>query len=831
MSEPERIPSLPHSVSVRGVDVFRWLPRRFAALPDYQPENFGDSLALDLVTAIVAKQRIQHVPARSNRLLSVGSVLHFARSHDVVWGTGVNGKVPGQRIGAGTLDVRAVRGPKTRELLQLRDIPTPEVYGDPGLLLPHVFPGTRGWAQRKRRKLAVIPNFNDARTFATHPDFVNPLGSLWGVVRTIAESEFVIASSLHGIVIAEALGVPVRPLVSETESSFKYDDYALGTGREPLPTSETLESAIAAGPIDPLEWDPAPLLRAFPADLWHGSRNSHAIIAGSDADALAATLANVAEHVSEHDEVLIGLTTSEPSVLETARRAALADARLRVRSLRDLTCGGTPWDFMLTWATGSTIGLLPAGSTYRESIVTSAATTLAESTALGVFGRDVVFERGPDDDRWRAHERFDPSLPVERSPRLTTLPEHPEMLALGEFGGGILATDRLEALGGMGRGDFPLLGALASAYERGTPTLTVAELTGFTARPEPCALDTTGLTTLLQRYTEAVRALPSTALDAVAAELCAAVNRAIRNTHAVVTEHDLSAQPAALKLVHALAPSLDREDALPLVAIALGLPQLVSFTDEADTAAVEQAHVEGSSPQDTPALPPRTVLSTVLDTLATGLLVSENDSDSAAPRGLADVLNELPSASSTLVAAALRTVLPGMLAVATAAELSSLRRIALAVRADAAGANSDVEFALASVADTAVVIEHAVPTGAGFLVTGTMPLVFEGTKLQVWVSDAGSGTAARVGTLTAGKPTGGRLTFAGHVRHAFAPAGKLSLSARRGGVSVGMHTVRTPARKVAWQLLHPVEIPLDGGTALLVRRPSPVSALRARLGH
>ena len=30
------------------------------------------------------------------KFISVGSALHFAKDHDVIWGTGINGKVPDQ---------------------------------------------------------------------------------------------------------------------------------------------------------------------------------------------------------------------------------------------------------------------------------------------------------------------------------------------------------------------------------------------------------------------------------------------------------------------------------------------------------------------------------------------------------------------------------------------------------------------------------------------------------------------------------------------------------------------------------------------------------------
>ena len=48
------------------------------------------------------------------RLLAVGSILHLARDNDVVWGSGVHGKIVVRRHQFKQLDAREVRGPLTR---------------------------------------------------------------------------------------------------------------------------------------------------------------------------------------------------------------------------------------------------------------------------------------------------------------------------------------------------------------------------------------------------------------------------------------------------------------------------------------------------------------------------------------------------------------------------------------------------------------------------------------------------------------------------------------------------------------------------------------------
>ncbi len=65
-----------------------------------------------------------------------------------------------------------------------------------------------------------------------YPNVVYPTEPWDEVIRKILDSEFVISSSLHGLIIADAFGVPSRLLkITDTEPLFKYRDYYEGTGR------------------------------------------------------------------------------------------------------------------------------------------------------------------------------------------------------------------------------------------------------------------------------------------------------------------------------------------------------------------------------------------------------------------------------------------------------------------------------------------------------------------------------------------------------------------------------------------------------------------------
>jgi pyruvyltransferase len=81
----------------------------------------------------------------------------------------------------------------------------------------------------------------------------------------------VVASSLHGVVVAEAFGVPARFVrLSETESLLKYEDYLLGTGRTDEPFAKSIDEALDMGGMPPPRFDAEGLMAAFPFDLWSG---------------------------------------------------------------------------------------------------------------------------------------------------------------------------------------------------------------------------------------------------------------------------------------------------------------------------------------------------------------------------------------------------------------------------------------------------------------------------------------------------------------------------------------------------------------------------------
>lgn len=285
---------------VKGVGVVYWAPRRWRTgrLTDRgrRLTNFGDMLGpwlvrqmIDTVPPSCSGPRRSLAGSSHPRLVTVGSVIRLAADGDVVWGTGVNGKTRELPFERTRLDIRAVRGPLTREWLIGKGFDVPEVFGDPGLLTARFAESVPVWS-REPRDVLVVPNLHDYERFRVlygdDHDVLNPLTQLDQCIARIRAARFVTGSSLHGICIAESFGVPARLMASSTEPAFKYEDYFLGSGREVPRVAHSVDDALSYGGAPPPQFDEQRLLAAFPHDLWGFTNGDSRDVALTD-DAVA----------------------------------------------------------------------------------------------------------------------------------------------------------------------------------------------------------------------------------------------------------------------------------------------------------------------------------------------------------------------------------------------------------------------------------------------------------------------------------------------------------------------------------------------------------------
>jgi len=234
----------------------------------YGGENFGD-----ITTPLLIERLTGAAPVRSRgqgALFAVGSILHKLTPGALVWGTGAAdaGHVP-KPFPKGA-KVFAVRGPKTRAAVLAAGGQCPEIYGDPALLLPFLVPRIVG----PSRDVGAVIHYADRAHVALHEGVlhIDPCQPVLAVLKQIWSCKRIVSSSLHGLIVAEAYGIPSAWLQVDEGAhlvgrSFKFKDYGLSTGRDlaPLPmrSGETM-------PV-PREWLPPPtglslraLLRAFP---------------------------------------------------------------------------------------------------------------------------------------------------------------------------------------------------------------------------------------------------------------------------------------------------------------------------------------------------------------------------------------------------------------------------------------------------------------------------------------------------------------------------------------------------------------------------------------
>lgn len=214
--------------------------------------NFGDRLSRDVVAMVSGRPVVWAAPGDCD-LFAVGSLMTFVRrSHSVprptgvrpwLWGTGM--------VGPGRIDFRpnvrfaAVRGPLTQGLLDLPDL----AYGDPGLLVPALFdtPPHRGERIGLVLHHSQKPDAALSAAMAADPrlmriDVADP--DHLAVIAAIASCRHVFSSSLHGLIVADAFGVPntwLDPSGIHVSATFKFYDYALSVMRpmpRPIATSD-----------------------------------------------------------------------------------------------------------------------------------------------------------------------------------------------------------------------------------------------------------------------------------------------------------------------------------------------------------------------------------------------------------------------------------------------------------------------------------------------------------------------------------------------------------------------------------------------------------------
>jgi glycosyltransferase involved in cell wall biosynthesis len=220
-------------------------------------QNFGDFLSCLLLHRLFLAKAL---PASS--IYIIGSVIDdgvIARNatHDsepnsmIFWGCGLRDEKGISPAARQRIDIRAVRGPLTRSILELGDsVPV----GDPGLLVPSLY-STRATDDLTGRNV-LVPHILDSRPdnelrrqsgcdIILRPGIGNELPELERFIDCLVSARFVLTGSLHAAIVRAAYGRPFGFWDSgQIDVPFKWHDFAASVSI-PCRFLSTLEVAEA----------------------------------------------------------------------------------------------------------------------------------------------------------------------------------------------------------------------------------------------------------------------------------------------------------------------------------------------------------------------------------------------------------------------------------------------------------------------------------------------------------------------------------------------------------------------------------------------------------
>ena len=209
--------------------------------------NLGDDINFYMIKELTSRPVINYWDIcrfgvfHINNYMCIGSILEYMVTNDtIVWGAGAlyGGD---RRLKAVPKKILAVRGKLTREYLLNEGIKCPEVYGDPALLLPFIIKCNYS----KKYKLGIIPHYVDLNNkkiikyISSNPDAIlidfRNYDNWKQPIELINQCETIVSSSLHGLIISDAYGIPnMRMVLSDniTGGNFKYLDYYSAVGKK-----------------------------------------------------------------------------------------------------------------------------------------------------------------------------------------------------------------------------------------------------------------------------------------------------------------------------------------------------------------------------------------------------------------------------------------------------------------------------------------------------------------------------------------------------------------------------------------------------------------------
>lgn len=184
--------------------------------------NFGDELGPLVLSKLGYEvERVQSMGEAD--VLSAGSLLESAalnaKPGAMVWGSGL---MHGETVDLSHLDVRAVRGQLSATACGL---PPGTPTGDPGALVPELWPRLA-----PQRGTGVVRHYVDKREYPWADVVIDTTEDPEEVIDLIGSCRRIASSSLHGLIVAHAWGIPTVRLYHHAVAGgdFKWADWLSG---------------------------------------------------------------------------------------------------------------------------------------------------------------------------------------------------------------------------------------------------------------------------------------------------------------------------------------------------------------------------------------------------------------------------------------------------------------------------------------------------------------------------------------------------------------------------------------------------------------------------